>query len=156
MTNIPGDITFRDIVAYKTRGFCFYCGAGLVPYHNQETLGYPPERMVVEHMQPVSRGGTDELNNLIASCPQCNHQKASLTVHEYRIFMAIRAARFHEEVGRISQFTLKWLVKAGFDAQNLPYHVFWAENDWPFIDGWKPVVIPDSPQLFLPGSQAQP
>lgn len=52
-------------------GKCYYCGSTL-------------EKIHIEHKTPKSRGGTDEIENLCLSCPDCNLSKWARTVDEYK------------------------------------------------------------------------
>jgi len=49
---------------------CAYCG-----------YPYPTE---VDHVMPVSRGGTDEPSNLAPACEPCNREKLDSTPEEWR------------------------------------------------------------------------
>ena len=40
--------------------------------------------MVVDHSLPISRGGTDHMNNLQTVCRTCNAQKGDMTSGEFR------------------------------------------------------------------------
>jgi hypothetical protein len=53
---------------FKRDGFtCQYCG------------NHPPEIILeVDHIHPVSKGGSDDINNLIASCFDCNRGKTNI------------------------------------------------------------------------------
>jgi len=53
---------------FKRDGFvCQYCGK------------YPPETTLeVDHIKPKSRGGGDDINNLITSCFDCNRGKSNI------------------------------------------------------------------------------
>lgn len=53
---------------FKRDGFqCAYCGKT------------PPEVMLeVDHVEPVSLGGTDDINNLITACFDCNRGKTNI------------------------------------------------------------------------------
>lgn len=74
---------------------CHYCGHLLVPYHERNddqyyVLGekYPPlkpeyRHAVADHVIPKSRGGSDDLSNLVACCEQCNGQKGAKTPEEF-------------------------------------------------------------------------
>ena len=55
---------------FKRDGFlCAYCG------------NTPPEAILeVDHIEPVSKGGTDDINNLITSCFDCNRGKSNITL----------------------------------------------------------------------------
>jgi len=50
---------------------CFYCGAF-------------DEKGHVDHIIPLSRGGTDNLENLVWSCVSCNTSKGDMTLQEWR------------------------------------------------------------------------
>lgn len=43
--------------------------------------------LVPDHATPASRGGSLELDNLMAVCDRCNLRKGSLTVDEYRALL---------------------------------------------------------------------
>jgi 5-methylcytosine-specific restriction endonuclease McrA len=49
---------------------CFYCGA--------------TERLTVDHVVAIARGGTDSIGNLVSACKTCNSQKRDLTIMEWR------------------------------------------------------------------------
>jgi len=51
-------------------GCCAYC--------NQ-----PTENPVMEHMDPISRGGIHHISNVVPSCARCNMAKRTLTVLEF-------------------------------------------------------------------------
>ncbi len=70
----------RDVHA-KTRGRCWYCGF-VLPV---ATSGWH-----IEHQIPASRGGTDDLSNLVPACARCNNRKKNKTVDEYRTFLQQR------------------------------------------------------------------
>lgn len=52
---------------------CAYCNKPLFPdkYH-------------VDHIRPLSRGGSNDLDNLCLACPKCNLSKGRLTLQEWR------------------------------------------------------------------------
>ena len=56
----------------KYHGCCHYCGKKL-----------NVDNFHVDHMNPLSRGGTNDENNLALACPKCNESKGNLTEHEY-------------------------------------------------------------------------
>lgn len=65
----PGTSSFRRPIAAQVRfsvlerdGFrCRYCGEGSAD-----------ARLHVDHVKPVSKGGTDDLDNLVTACEGCN------------------------------------------------------------------------------------
>lgn len=38
----------------------------------------------VDHVRPLSRGGTNDSSNLVCACVSCNTQKSNLLLHEWR------------------------------------------------------------------------
>lgn len=51
---------------------CYYCGCNIDDgYH-------------VEHVHPLSRGGTNTVNNIVLACPSCNLSKGSMTLEEWK------------------------------------------------------------------------
>lgn len=67
----------RQQVYEKCNGYCGYCGTE-IDYKD----------MQVDHMQPLKRGGSDTLDNMLPACRSCNHYKATLTVEEYRKYLS--------------------------------------------------------------------
>lgn len=61
----------RLMVLERDGWICTYCGTGQGPFH-------------VDHIHPVSRGGTDDPENLCCSCAPCNLSKSDKTVSEWR------------------------------------------------------------------------
>lgn len=56
----------RNLVRQRAGGLCEYC-------HTLESWQYVPFTM--DHVVPLSRGGTDESDNLALSCFHCNRKK---------------------------------------------------------------------------------
>lgn len=48
---------------------CAYCGI-----HKRET---PEKRLFRDHVNPVTRGGTDHIENIVPACWTCNGRKGS-------------------------------------------------------------------------------
>lgn len=63
----------RQQVYDKCHGHCAYCGCDLA-YKD----------MQVDHILAVGRGGTNELDNLLPACRQCNYDKHEMTVERFR------------------------------------------------------------------------
>lgn len=61
---IPPGVRFR---VFARSGFrCVYCGAAA-----------PEARLVIDHVVPLAKGGTDHEANLAAACQECNSGKAA-------------------------------------------------------------------------------
>ena len=52
-------------------GKCHYCGKP-----------FPPEELTMDHIVPVSRGGTSTRGNVVPCCKSCNTEKKYLTPAE--------------------------------------------------------------------------
>ena len=59
----------RQAVYEKLGGHCAYCGKKI-----------EIKNMQIDHLQPKSRGGTDDFENLLPSCRSCNHYKRADTL----------------------------------------------------------------------------
>lgn len=54
---------YRDKIANEQDGWCMYCGEPLdLSFH-------------IDHVMPISKGGSNQRENLVASCPNCNQVK---------------------------------------------------------------------------------
>lgn len=75
--NIAGECTPSQIEArFRYHGnHCVYCGG---------------KAQHVDHMIPVSRGGTNWPSNLVPACHSCNSRKARKTFKEYKVWLASR------------------------------------------------------------------
>jgi len=60
----------KKLVEKRDGGICQYCG-------EQSTDGQ------IDHVVPLSRGGTDNIDNLKWACPRCNLSKGSKTLDEW-------------------------------------------------------------------------
>lgn len=56
----------KQIIAERARGCCEYCVC---------QADYSPDPFSVEHINPRSLGGVDELDNLAYACLGCNYKK---------------------------------------------------------------------------------
>lgn len=52
---------------------CAYCGRSLGDLN----------KLTIDHVNPVSRGGKSEIGNLVGCCLTCNHAKADRTPEEW-------------------------------------------------------------------------
>lgn len=71
-------------VGAKTGWHCWYCGVTLKRHSGHH------RSCEIEHKTPWSRGGTDDIGNLVPACRTCNHDKRTMTADEYRMKVASR------------------------------------------------------------------
>lgn len=66
----------RLLVFARDKYRCQYCGRGI---KNETSYG---EQVVLhaDHIVPKSEGGSNELNNLVTACQECNYAKATLKI----------------------------------------------------------------------------
>jgi len=69
-TSLPASV--RLAIFERDEWTCVYCGTDEAPFH-------------VDHVFPVSQGGTDDLENLVCACAPCNLGKGALTLEEWRV-----------------------------------------------------------------------
>jgi hypothetical protein len=60
----------KDFINERAQRCCEYCWS---------QLKFSPDPFSVEHIIPLSKGGTSDLNNLALSCQGCNNRKYNLT-----------------------------------------------------------------------------
>lgn len=77
--NTDGAFTKQDIVDIfnNQEGRCAYCGIAL--YLNVKG------DVDIEHIQPLSRGGTNWPTNLAVACEHCNESKGDRTIDEWQL-----------------------------------------------------------------------
>lgn len=75
----------------KTGGKCFYCECELPEdtkqYDERENMVSFTRNWHIDHMIPLSRGGSHDIDNLAPSCGSCNMKKLTMTSDE---FIALR------------------------------------------------------------------
>jgi 5-methylcytosine-specific restriction endonuclease McrA len=71
----PGVFTSHDVGAQYAaqRGQCFYCACDLAKV-----------RFHIDHVIPLSRGGTNYPDNIVIACPRCNLEKGTKLPHEFK------------------------------------------------------------------------
>ncbi|MEB3291631.1 MAG: HNH endonuclease signature motif containing protein [Synechococcales bacterium] len=62
---VPDSI--RQLVRQRAQFLCEYC-------HSPEAIS--PDRFTLDHIQPRSKDGTDDLNNLALCCHRCNERRS--------------------------------------------------------------------------------
>lgn len=119
------DIPPRKISAIwqKTNGHCWYCGESF----QGEKSDHARRKWVIDHQIPVSRGGTNSIDNLVVSCSFCNGRKNDKTVEEYRRYLALMFAG-----ANFSDNQIAWLLRHSIDVMQIlrdEYEpiIFWGE-----------------------------
>jgi 5-methylcytosine-specific restriction endonuclease McrA len=105
----------------KTGGLCWYCGTRMQWQGTTKNGGAAATTWTVDHIIPLSQGGTDDLHNLVPCCKSCNSRKQTRGVEYLRQILS-----------GIPSFTPKqrdWLQAQGFRMPAAQY-VFWFERGW--------------------------
>jgi len=79
VTSTYDEAVDREFLEATQKGRCAYCGK-----LEDEVGGF-----VVEHMTPVSRGGSDVLDNVVLACSGCNAVKSDKTPDEYITYISL-------------------------------------------------------------------
>lgn len=69
--------TVKEMVLRRTDYRYWYCGDGL------NVAGQLSPH--IDHVLPVSKGGGNDPDNLVASCRNCNTEKGDMTLKEFRV-----------------------------------------------------------------------
>ncbi|MEM6301631.1 MAG: HNH endonuclease [Pseudomonadota bacterium] len=93
---------------------CLYCGTQ-----------HPRSELTRDHVLPISRGGTDRWENVVAACKRCNWQKDNKTPEEAH--MPLLAVPF-----RPNSYEWHFLAKERILADQMEYlsQQFKAQRDW--------------------------
>lgn len=62
----------KNKIYEKQNGLCAYCGRRR-----------SRKRMTIDHIIPLSKGGTDDMDNLQCTCKMCNYLKEDMMPHEF-------------------------------------------------------------------------
>jgi hypothetical protein len=64
-------------------GHCFYCGIEI------------DQRFHIDHIEPRSKGGKDEIKNYAITCPECNRAKHDISLDDFiKYLLHIRSDKF--------------------------------------------------------------
>lgn len=124
---------------------CRYCG-GVVP----DVI------LTVDHVTPVALGGSDDPNNLVAACQDCNYGKASTSPDADTVAQvaddAVRWARAVQQAA--SEMQEASLRHAGTHEKFADIWMSWDKDysslprdAWTSIDGWLDAGLPESALL---------
>jgi hypothetical protein len=113
---------------------CRYCGGSA-----------PDVKLTVDHVVPITLGGSDEPNNLVAACADCNAGKSSTTPDAALVDdVAADAERWSRAIRRVAE--QRTAEAAAAETRLAPFRDAWLEwdhtgsllpMDWkPTVEGW--------------------
>ena len=71
----------RKMLVWERDNFkCYYCGLDLKEWKKQRNS---KSLLTIDHKEPISKGGTNEMNNLVTACSYCNSKKGDKKVRTY-------------------------------------------------------------------------
>lgn len=81
----------RARIFAMTAGLCWFCGIN--------------KAVTLDHIIPISKGGTNEDSNLLPACKKCNGHKMCLDVEQYRLLILNKLVKCtHVERMRLGGF----------------------------------------------------
>ncbi len=86
MTHSRRRQSFRRRLAFRDGPWCHYCLVDLPLYepHTGATIsGCGDGWAGIDHKEPLSRGGSDTLDNMVLCCRPCNDAKADMSYAEF-------------------------------------------------------------------------
>lgn len=98
----------RKSTLKRSGGVCACCGKKLTT-----------KTMTMDHIVPISRGGTNLLENLVALCPECNKEKGNKLYMPRAYYMALKNAN---EMIKMEHHVEEWFqsIKNQFDIERFP------------------------------------
>lgn len=118
----------------KTGGRCWYCGkqtrrvdwADVMNQRNKDGTKKSDNDhwFTIEHVIPLSLGGTNNIDNLLPACRKCNCTKNKKTIGEYREYvsrMRVGAPAFTDE-------QIEYLRENGIELPEIEQVIFWGER----------------------------
>lgn len=75
--NSLGDFNGKQILELfaKQKGICIYCKNKLIKSGK--------DKYHIDHIQPISKGGSNDISNIQLLCPSCNRRKSNKTPEEF-------------------------------------------------------------------------
>lgn len=113
----PMQIEARKLFTYEerveilksTKGICAHCGKPL-----------KTSTMTVEHIIPIMRGGTNDMENLTALCEECNTMKDNLIYLPQSFYMAIMGTSRYNQMENMVREWYREKMTEELDIQMFP------------------------------------
>ncbi|GLH29699.1 hypothetical protein WSS15_23490 [Acetobacter pasteurianus] len=90
----------RKAIWARFNGRCFYCGSEVSYYSKRH------DSLEIDHVTPVSKGGSDDASNLVCACRGCNRSKKDMSASEFFAFRKLKklpvSEGFAKSFGNIS------------------------------------------------------
>jgi 5-methylcytosine-specific restriction endonuclease McrA len=92
----------HDLLFKKTKGRCWYCDAKLT-----KSGGNIGSDFCIDHLMPHKKGGSSEIDNLVACCNSCNSSKGQKTPEEYFSYLKSKGRFYPKLFARIGGRALR-------------------------------------------------
>lgn len=116
----------REKVRVRYNYCCAYCSVSEIDVGGL---------LEIEHFRPVSKGGTDSLDNLVYACTICNRHKASYwpeePVSDNLRLLHPGNNRIEEHIAELTNGTLIGLTERGW------FHINWLHLNRPQLIGFR-------------------
>ena len=76
-----------DELCELQRWACYYCKRSM----SRKERKNPNLVATLDHMLPISRGGRNQRDNLVAACLECNRKKGAMTAEEFALAAGSRS-----------------------------------------------------------------
>lgn len=93
----------RAILYADQNAKCYWCGKKLLLYPQtpSQKLNHGSKQMEIDHILPVTIGGSNHISNLVGSCRQCNLQRAHwLEKSRHRFIILGSSLSYHQPRAR--------------------------------------------------------
>lgn len=105
------------LVQSKTNSKCAYCGIDLLSLDNFNST--------IDHIIPKSKGGRENIDNLLPCCRTCNTSKGKKSIEQYRFWVTCK----RNNIPTFSSGQLKYLsTKVDLDKVFPPLVSFYFET----------------------------